>query len=146
MQSVSVEQVVLHAVAPQTYGLQEVVTGAGQAPAPSQLAAAVAVPLEQVAVRQLVVLLGYIQADVFEPSQLPPQSEPSLLHAVRDPWGVPVTATQVPTEPETSQAWHCPPQALLQHTPSTQLPLPHWLAAVQAPPLASFGTHAPALQ
>jgi hypothetical protein len=87
-----------------------------------------------------------VHAAVFEPSQLPPQREPSLLQAVRDPCGVPVTATQVPTLPETSQAWHWPPQAVLQQTPSTQLPLPHWLAAVHAPPLASLGTHAPALQ
>ena len=92
------------------------------------------------------ILLGYVQAAVFVPLQLPPQSDPSLVQAVRDPCGVPLTATQVPTEPETSQAWHCPPQALLQHTPSTQLPLPHWLDAVQAPPLPFFGTHAPALQ
>ena len=83
---------------------------------------------------------------MFVPSQAPPQADPSLLHAVRAPWGVPLTATQLPTEPDTSQAWHCPPQALLQQTPSTQLPLPHWLAAVQAPPFDSFGTHAPALQ
>jgi hypothetical protein len=57
-----------------------------------------------------------------------------------------VTATQLPTDPETSQAWHCPPHELLQQTPSTQLPLPHWLAAVHALPLPFFGTHAPALQ
>ena len=80
------------------------------------------------------------------PSQEPPQALPSLLQAVRGPCGAPLTATQVPTEPETSQAWHCPPQLVLQHTPSMQLPLPHWLAAVQAPPFDSFGTHAPALQ
>jgi hypothetical protein len=87
-----------------------------------------------------------VQETVLEPSQAPPQSEPSLLHAVREPCGVPVTATQVPTEPETSQAWHWPPQAVLQQTPSTQLPLPHWFAAVQAPPFPILGVHAPALQ
>jgi hypothetical protein len=38
--------------------LQVAVTAAGQAPAPSQLAAAVAVPAEQLADLQLVVLLG----------------------------------------------------------------------------------------
>jgi hypothetical protein len=87
-----------------------------------------------------------VQAAVFVPSHAPPQSEPSLLHAVRDPWGAPATATQVPTLPATSQAWHWPLQLVLQQTPSTQLPLPHWLAAVQAPPLPFFGTQAPALQ
>jgi hypothetical protein len=53
---------------------------------------------------------------------------------------------QTPTEPGTSQAWHWPPQALLQQTPSTQLPLTHEFEAVHAPPSAIFGTHAPALQ
>jgi hypothetical protein len=51
MQSPSEAQTVLQAVAPQMYGLQEVVEGAGQAPAPLQLAAAVAVPEEQLAPR-----------------------------------------------------------------------------------------------
>jgi hypothetical protein len=135
----------LQAVGPHAYGLQVVVTGAGQAPAPSQSAAAVAVPAEQLAVLQPVVLLGYVQV-ALEPLQLPPQSEPSLVHAVREPCGVPLTSVQVPTLPATSQAWHWLPQALLQQTPSTQLPLPHWLAAVQAWPLLLFGTQAPALQ
>jgi hypothetical protein len=44
------------------------------------------------------------------------------------------------------QASQEPPQAVLQHTPSTQLPLPHWLAPVQVTPLVFFETHAPALQ
>jgi hypothetical protein len=52
MQSVSTVQLVVQAVAPQMYGVQAVVLGAGQAPAPLQLAAAVAVPLLQLALRQ----------------------------------------------------------------------------------------------
>ena len=80
------------------------------------------------------------------PSQDPPQALPSDVHEVRDPCGVPLTATQVPWLPETSQAWHWPPHELLQQKPSTQFPLPHWFAAVHAPPLASFGTQEPALQ
>ena len=80
------------------------------------------------------------------PLQLPPQSDPSLAQAVRAPCGAPVTNEQVPTLPETSHAWHWLPHEVLQQNPSTQLPLPHWLAAVQAPPFDSFGTHAPALQ
>jgi hypothetical protein len=55
------------------------------------------------------------------PSQLPPQALPSVAQAARLPCGAPATAVQVPTLPATSQAWHCPPQALLQQTPSTQL-------------------------
>ena len=39
-----------------------------------------------------------------------------------------------------------PLQAVLQHTPSTQLPLAHWYASVHAVPLLSFGTHEPAGQ
>jgi hypothetical protein len=111
-----------------------------------QEAAAVAVPLEQLALRQLVDPPGYAQAAVLVPSQLPPHDEPSVVHAVRPPCGAPATATQVPTLPETSQAWHWPPQALLQQTPSTQFPLPHWLAALHTVPFDFFATHTPALQ
>ena len=80
------------------------------------------------------------------PSQLPPQALPSVAQAARPPCGVPLTAVQVPTLPATSQAWHWPPQALLQQTPSTQLALVHWLFALQVAPLAFFVTQAPALQ
>jgi hypothetical protein len=48
----------------------------------------------------------------------------------------PDTAMQVPAEPETSHAWHCPPHALLQQTPSTQLPDAHSPAAAHAVPFA----------
>ncbi len=64
--------------------------------------------------------------------------------------GLPVlpeaTGLQVPTLPATLQESQEPPQAVLQHTPSTQLPLPHWLLAVQVVLLVFFATHAPALQ
>jgi hypothetical protein len=56
------------------------------------------------------------------------------------------TRLHVPTLPVTLQASQEPPQAVLQQTPSTQLPLPHWLLAVQVVALVSFGTQAPALQ
>ena len=117
---------------------------AGQDPAPLQLAAAVAVPDAQLAERHDVI--GYAHDAVMVPSHDPPQDDPSLAQAARAPWGVPATAVQVPTLPDTSQAWHWPLQAWLQQTPSAQLPLPHWLAAVQAWPSAFFGTQAPALQ
>jgi hypothetical protein len=48
--------------------------------------------------------------------------------------------------PGTLQASHAPPQAVLQQTPSTQLPLPHSLAAVQLVPLVSLATQTPPLQ
>ena len=117
------------------------VTGAGQDPAPLQLALAVATPAEQPALRHCAV--GYAQAVRFTPSHAPPQSEPSVAQAGRAPWGGPATATHWPSEPATLQAWHWPPQAWLQQTPSTQLPLLHWLEAPQARPSAFFGTQAP---
>jgi hypothetical protein len=48
---------------------------------------------------------------------------------------------QVPALPATLQAWQLPVHALLQHTPSTQLPLAHWLAMAHATPLPR--RHAP---
>jgi hypothetical protein len=143
-QSASAAQLVLQAVAPQANGAQALVEGAGQLPAPSQAAAAVAVPEAQEADRQLWAAPGKLQAATWLPSQLPPQAEPSLAQAERAPWGAPVTGLQVPTLPGRSQAWHWPPQAWLQQTPSAQAPVAHWLAAVQAPPLATLGRQAPA--
>ena len=81
------------------------------------------------------------------PLQVPPHDEPSLAQAWRTPWGAPLTAVQVPSLPVTSQASHCPSQAVLQQSPSTQLPLAHWLFDVQRPgPLAFWGTQVPAAQ
>ena len=50
---------------------------------------------------------------------------------------------QVPTLPVRLQASQVPAQAELQHTPSTQLPLEHWLAAPQTAPPFFLGTQAP---
>jgi hypothetical protein len=50
-----------------------------------------------------------------------------------------VMLLQVPSVPPVSAAAHAshdPLHALLQQKPSTQLPLPHWLDAVQRAPLA----------
>ncbi|TMB30309.1 MAG: hypothetical protein E6J65_01500 [Deltaproteobacteria bacterium] len=68
---------------------------------------------------------------------------PLPAQAARPPCGFPLTAKHWPTLPGTSQAWHWPPQAWLQQTPSAQLPLTHWLEAPQARPSAFFDTHAP---
>jgi hypothetical protein len=134
MQSVSTVQLALQAVAPQMYGVHAVVDDAGQVPVPLQLAALTAVPAEQVPARQPVEPPGYAQAMAIVPSQEPPQALPSVVQAVRLPCGAPVVFVQVPTLPVTSQAWHCPPQALLQQTPSTQLPAAHSLPAPQTVP------------
>jgi hypothetical protein len=48
---------------------------------------------------------------------------------------------QVPTLPGRLQVWHVPLQLLLQQTPSTQLPLVHWLPCAQRIPL--LRRHAP---
>lgn len=47
---------------------------------------------------------------------------------------------QVPCIPGTSHASHCPPQAVLQQNPSTQLPVAHWLLAVHIDPGGVRGT------
>ena len=57
-----------------------------------------------------------------------------------------MTLVQVPADPGTSQAWHCPPQAELQHTPSMHCPLAHWFAPAQALPFVSSGLQMPAAQ
>lgn len=70
-------------------------------------------------------------------------------HNARAGWalrcGAPVTALQVPIDPLTSHASHWPAQAVLQHTPSTQLPLAHSAELEQVCP---FGrpTHVRPLQ
>jgi len=71
----------------------------GHAPAPLQPAAATAAPPLQLAVRHEVVALGYEHDVRVVPSQVPPHSEPSLAHALREPVGAPVTAVHVPSEP-----------------------------------------------
>src|SRR5450432_358710 len=53
---------------------------------------------------------------------------------------VPTSAgTQVPTLPEAAQVRHAPSQAVLQQTPSTQMPDPHFAASVQGCPRAIPG-------
>jgi hypothetical protein len=49
----------------------------------------------------------------------------------------------VPTLLATSHAAHSSVQAVLQHTPSTQKPEPHWALAVQAPPSGLLHVPAP---
>jgi hypothetical protein len=80
-----------------------------------------------------------VQSVRCEPSQAPPQEEPSLAQAARVPRGGPTTAAQLPfTTP--LQASHWPSQALSQQYPSTQLPEAHWLVRVQAAPWPSAAT------
>lgn len=55
-------------------------------------------------------------------------------------------AEQVPTLPTMLQASHAPPHAVLQHTPSMQLPLRHDAPTVQLAPFARLPTHMPPVQ
>src|SRR5204862_135997 len=87
MQSASAAHVVLQAVGPHTKGVQLVVCGAGQLPAPLQLAAAVATPAVQLGLRHWTDELGKVQDAVLTPLQEPLQSEPSPLQAARGATG-----------------------------------------------------------
>jgi len=89
---------------------------------------------------------GAPHAVALEPLQTPPQRLPSVAHAWRAPRGAPTTFAHVPAEPGTSQAWHCPLQAVAQHTPSTHSPLAHWFTPPQATPGPAFGVQMPAAQ
>jgi len=100
----------------------------------------------QLAVRQLVVDPGYVQAVRRVPSQDPPHVVPSPVHALRDPVGLPATAVHVPIDPVTLHASHWPPHAVSQQTPSTQFADVHCDALVHAVPPPFFGSHEPALQ
>jgi hypothetical protein len=125
-QSPSTAQVVLQAVAPHVYAPQDCVVRAGHEPAPAQLAGSVSTPFVQEAPRHWVAPPGYPQAVALDPLQVPPQTEPSVAQAAREPCGAPeLTVVQVPTLLVTSHAWHWPLQALSQQTPSTQAPEAH---------------------
>ena len=144
MQSESIAQLPLQAVAPQTYAPHDCVCVAGHAPAPLQEAPSVATPPPHDASRHEVGSPGYAQADAVAPSHAPPQAVPSVAQADRTPCGPPLTAVQVPAFPETSHASHCPSQATLQHTPSTQFPFAHCDTAEQLAPSPSLLTQTPA--
>jgi len=144
MQSESTAQLPLHAVAPQTYAPHDCVCVAGHAPTPLHEAWSVATPALHDASRHVADPPGYAQAVRAVPSHAPPQTVPSVEHAVRAPWGAPLTAAQVPALPGTSQASHSPLQATLQQTPSTQFPFAHCAAAEQLDPSPSLTTQTPA--
>lgn len=82
-----------------------------------------------------------------------PLQEPLVLQVLGELDGhslsgsVPATiAAQVPSVPPVREAEHAlqvSVHALWQQTPSTQNPLPHWLAAAQALPVARTGTQLP---
>ena len=111
------------------------VTTAGQAPAPLQVAAAVAVLPVQLALRHAVVAGATWQTPpaahrpVFPQGGVLPQrvSLRPAVTAAQVPFGCPVRALL--------QAVQVPVQALPQQNPSTHAPDRHCDAAVQAPPV-----------
>ena len=135
-QSLFAAQVVPHAATVQAKGLQTCVDAAGQLPAPSQLAAFVAVPLVQLAVRQGVVELRNRHPPL--PSHVPscPQVAVSTAHFVLEdppdkiglhrPLAAPVSALE--------QERQVPVQALSQQIPDTHAPCTHSLLATQVEP------------
>jgi hypothetical protein len=135
----------------QVYCPHRRVTGAGQVPLPSQVAASVSTPPAHEAARQEVPeSLRQAPAPLQKPS-FPQGSEGTGMHmplGSAPPLG---TLLHVPTAPATLQLLQLSVQALLQHTPSTQLPdmhsVPtvHWLPATFLPQLLALhcpgGTH-----
>ena len=119
--------------------------GVAQVPRPSQVATVVSVPAVHEGAPHMVWSLGKVQLARFEPSQVPAHT-PLPPQARRPAWGAPVTAVHAPSEPGTSHASHCPPQAVLQHTPSMQLPVAHSALVVQPMPAGMRVTHVPAWQ
>jgi hypothetical protein len=108
-----------------------VVVGVEHAPAPSHVAADVAMPIEQLAAAHATELPGNAHAVAFVPSHCPLQV-PAPVHAIREPCGAPVvTVLQVPMLPARSHASHWPAHAPLQQTPSTQWPLVQASAPLQ---------------
>lgn len=98
-------------------------------------------------VPQLCPALGYAQAAMFVPSQLPAHAASVPLQAILGALGDPLTAMQVPTLVGSLHAWHCPAHGSLQQTPSAQdAPVTHWLFEVQVPPRATLGAQVPELQ
>jgi len=110
----------VQAVAPQMNGAQLAAVAVGQAPAPLQVAAAVAIPPEQLAARQLVVVGARAQVPL--PLQVPvlPQGGAATQRESAAPA---VVLAQVPLAAPVlalEQAVQAPVQAVLQQNPSTQ--------------------------
>ena len=143
MQSESIAQLPLQAVAPQTYAPHDCVCVAGHAPAPLQEAPSVATPPPHDASRHEVGSPGYAQAFRAPPSHAPPHDDPSVAQAARPPRGAPTTGEQTPAP---LQASHCPLHAVSQQTPSTQWPVPHCVSPEHDPPCPIWLTQTPAEQ
>jgi hypothetical protein len=137
-------QLVVQAVAPQTYGLQPRGAAAGlHSPRPSQTRAGVSVS----------VLAAHVEAAQVSktvcsrqpPLPLQPPARPHEPAASAGHWlrgSMPLgTAVHVPTAPATLQAKQLAPHKLVQQTPSTQNPVAHWSLSVQLAATARLTAH-----
>jgi hypothetical protein len=129
VQSVSAEQVVRHALTPQTYAPQLIVPGLVQVPLPEQNAAGVKVLPAQDAPPQGTVVAACWQAPA--PSQAPvlPQVAPAVQRACGSAAPLPT----LPHMPDPPQTWQVGQLATPQQKPSTQKPVAHSCAAAQEP-------------
>jgi hypothetical protein len=116
-----------------------------QPPTPSQLPPADATPALQLAAPHAVDVLANVQVARWVPSHRPRHvaSVEAPAHAAWPACGAPTMAVQTPREPATLHASQLPAQAPSQQTPSTQFPVAHCAALVQAPPADTSATHAP---
>jgi hypothetical protein len=146
MQSVSMLQLVLQAVAPHRYWPQFIVVAVGQVPDPEQNAASVPVPPAEVPLHDGLphwTVLGCcwqaplpLQAPVLPQVPLAPQRVCGSVMLLG-------TLAQVPRLPATLQAMQVAQALLPQQTPSTQKPLPHSWLERQPTPLALTGRQLP---
>lgn len=134
----------------QVYAPQELVPLSTHVPVPLHRSAVDNVLFVQLAARQTVEAGYWAQAPAPPHKPLVPQdAAPSSEHSSSG--SVPAAMfPHVPSAPEpflaAEHAWQAPPHAVLQHTPSVQLPLAHWAEAVQTVPSTSFAAHTVPLQ
>jgi hypothetical protein len=129
-QSVSATQVVLHALVPHTNGVQGVVAGTAQAPAPVQWEMGVKVDPVHEALPQLTLALARAQAPAPLHRPVLPHGG-AATHRVSEPPAA--MLAQVPGLPVLLHCWQVPQVAVEQQTPSTQkFPVRQSVLAVQA--------------
>ncbi len=112
-----------------------------QTPLPLQVPTSVSTLAAQLAVPHAVLVVAAWHAVEslplqVEPHVVPAPTPPQLARVPCGSW-LGGRVVHVPTLDETSHASHCPAHAVLQQTPSTQLPLPHSPLVVQAVPFNS---------
>jgi hypothetical protein len=119
-----------------------------QVPAPSQVPGSVSVDVVvgHDAAEHDVPLAHFWQPP--RPSHLPSMPHVAADAVAQNAGGAAVpaaTGAHVPRLPATLQALHEAHEGASQHTPSVQLPLPHWPRSVHVWPRPSLAAHAPAL-